>query len=381
MRILFLTDGLFPFQIGGMQKHSSVLVKLLSLRGINLTVIHPGGKDFSEEKLKQYFGESENLKFICVPFPVFRKIPGHYIRANRAYSKAAFEAVQQVLGTFDLIYAQGFTGSEFIFNGGTLGSLAPVCVNLHGYGEFFKAPDIRTAIQYRMLRPLMRELSTKADFVYSFGGKISEKLVQFGVKKDQILLNSNGIEVEFLNESVTKASTVKRFIFIGRNELRKGVGEIFLSIRKLITSGQNFEFNFVGFESDQMSDIQNVHFYGEIRDSKRVMSLLDQCDCLVLPSYAEGMPTVILEAMARGLAIIGTNVGAVSRMIDGNGILLDHPNEEKLTDALRKVIEMDEDKLNRWKQKSLILVKEKFLWSKVVEEKIRDFCRITGKKI
>ncbi|MBK6526470.1 MAG: glycosyltransferase family 4 protein [Crocinitomicaceae bacterium] len=111
----------------------------------------------------------------------------------------------------------------------------------------------------------------------------------------------------------------------------------------------------------------------------KIISILDQCDCLVVPSYAEGMPTVILEAMARGLAIIGTDVGAVSRMIDGNGILLTKPDEEKIAGAIQKVIEMNLNDMNLWKQKSLQLVRDKFLWSKVVEAKIKDFIRISSR--
>ncbi len=381
MRILFLTDGLFPFQIGGMQKHSSVLVKLLAERGLDLTVIHPGGKDFSVQKLTEQFGELSNLKFILVPFPKPSKIPGHYIRANRAYSKSAYEVVRVDLPSFDIIYAQGFTGNEFVNKRMTKELLVPVCLNLHGYGEFFKAPDFRTAIQYRMLRPIMTKLSLNADFTYSFGAKISQKLIQLGLKKEQILLNSNGIELSNLKDTISKSNSNRRFVFIGRNEARKGVKELVQSIKIFSSQGQKINFEIIGFNSDELTALNGVTCYGEIRDSNQIISILDQCDCLVIPSYAEGMPTVILEAMARGLAIIGTDVGAVSRMIEGNGILLDRPDPEKLTEALRKVIDMDENELNQWKLKSLKLVCEKFLWSKVVEEKIKDFCRITGKKI
>ena len=46
------------------------------------------------------------------------------------------------------------------------------------------------------------------------------------------------------------------------------------------------------------------------------MATLDECDVLLLPSLSEGMPTVVLEAMARGLQIIGSDVGAMNVLED-----------------------------------------------------------------
>ena len=51
--------------------------------------------------------------------------------------------------------------------------------------------------------------------------------------------------------------------------------------------------------------------------------MYDSCDILLCPSYSEGMPNVILEAMSRGLAIIATNVGAIRLLVsEDNGVLL-----------------------------------------------------------
>ena len=66
-----------------------------------------------------------------------------------------------------------------------------------------------------------------------------------------------------------------------------------------------------------------VQYRGSIVDSEELKAELDEGDVLVCPSYSEGMPTVILEAMARGLAIIGTDVGATRELVDdGNGHLI-----------------------------------------------------------
>ena len=68
------------------------------------------------------------------------------------------------------------------------------------------------------------------------------------------------------------------------------------------------------------SGIHNVIHHGVIRDKNDLMSTLDECDVLLLPSLSEGMPTVILEAAARGLPAIASDVGAVSEVISQKGL-------------------------------------------------------------
>jgi glycosyltransferase involved in cell wall biosynthesis len=380
VRILFLTDGLFPFQIGGMQKHSSVLVKLLAEREVDLTVIHPGGKNFSDQKLAEQFGDLPNLRFIFVPFPLPGKIPGHYIRANKSYSKAAYQAVKDELSTYDLIYAQGFTGYYFLKFRDKLNLGPKVVVNLHGLEMFQFSADLKTRLAYSLLKHEAKFNLCHADYVYSFGGKLDRILKSLEISDAKILRHANGIVDTWPTHSINQHG-VRTFVFIGRNERRKGLTELTDTLKKIIEStSHKLKFHFIGsIDKTQQLSHSDLEYHGEIRDTNQIISILDQCDCLVIPSYAEGMPTVILEAMARGLAVIGTDVGAVSRMIEGNGILLDSPDKKKLADAIQEVIDMNQADLDSWKQKSLMLVREKFLWSKVVEQKIKDFNRIIGK--
>ena len=59
-----------------------------------------------------------------------------------------------------------------------------------------------------------------------------------------------------------------------------------------------------------------------------------------MPSLSEGMPTVILEAMARGKAVIATDVGAVSELVsEENGVLIQAGSVEELSNALTRDFE------------------------------------------
>jgi glycosyltransferase involved in cell wall biosynthesis len=66
------------------------------------------------------------------------------------------------------------------------------------------------------------------------------------------------------------------------------------------------------------------------------MQLLDEADVFVLPSYAEGFPNALLEAMARGLPAICTDVGGVSDSLhhEINGFLIPPRNVDALVEAM-----------------------------------------------
>ena len=148
--------------------------------------------------------------------------------------------------------------------------------------------------------------------------------------KDSIIYSPNAIELSWVLEELPREKSQKLiFVFIGRYERRKGLKEISKVAGKLIAKN-NFEFHFIGEIPDNKKVINdNFYYYGTINDSEKIKRLLINSDILVCPSYSEGMPTVILEAMASGCAIIATDVGAVGTMVDQeNGWLISNINLE-----------------------------------------------------
>ena len=70
-----------------------------------------------------------------------------------------------------------------------------------------------------------------------------------------------------------------------------------------------------------------------------VSELLDRAQVLVLPSRAEGQPMAVLEAMARGLCIISSDVGGLEEMVGGGcGVIVDPDDVDAIAEALREVI-------------------------------------------
>ena len=84
------------------------------------------------------------------------------------------------------------------------------------------------------------------------------------------------------------------------------------------------------------------------------------------------MPNVILESMARGLAIIATDVGASSLLVDDKvGWLMDSKNiASNLLKSIRNTMKINDSRLLKMKKESINRINQKFNWNLVVDELI-----------
>jgi glycosyltransferase involved in cell wall biosynthesis len=125
----------------------------------------------------------------------------------------------------------------------------------------------------------------------------------------------------------TKTIELKRkILFIGRITKEKNVDFLLEAFQKsslhkkytLDLYGKNY------LDNLQLCNNANIKFYGE-HDRKYIFEIFKNYDYLVLPSYTEGMPCVIIEALSHGLPCICSNVGGISEIIINyqNGILFD----------------------------------------------------------
>ena len=165
-----------------------------------------------------------------------------------------------------------------------------------------------------------------------------------------------------------------KFVFVGRNERRKGVEEIKQALKGLTGS---FSFEFIGPIPVELHQANNITYAGSIMDEQMMKDKLQQADVMVCPSYAEGMPNVILEGMASGLAVIATDVGAVSMLVDNeNGWLVNPKSALDLQNVMQNIININKDLIFAKKEQSLMKVRHSFTWDAVAQltiEKINKF--------
>ncbi|HVA98220.1 MAG TPA: glycosyltransferase family 4 protein, partial [Bacteroidia bacterium] len=264
-----------------------------------------------------------------------------------------------------------FCGMKLLENKNQL--LMPVGINFHGLEMFQKAPTLKYKIQQVFLKKPVLKSMQNADVVFSLGGKLTEIIAKHGISKEKIVQIPIGIDESWLNTMALKIHSPRKFIFIGRYERRKGIEELTKTIKQLLPK-HRFSIDFIGAIPEYKKIKSSaVFYYGSITEVKKIKQLLSQADVLICPSFSEGMPTVILEAMASGLAVIATDVGAVSEQVtEKNGKLITPVNINELKQAIIEFINMPEDELLKMKQYSMERISDNFTWDKIIIKTIES---------
>lgn len=372
MRVALVTDGITPYVIGGMQKHSFYLAKYFAKNKVYVDLFHFNDSALDIHQL-DFFSEVEKpyITSVVLEFPKNLKFPGHYILSSWQYSRLVYEALLPKLGTYDFIYTKGFTGWKLInrkFRKKI--QCAPVGVKFHGYEMFQIPPDFKTKLQHYLLRPFVKTISRRADIVFSYGGKVTGIIKAIGVDPGKIVEIPSGTEKDMIAASIAgHEKGPLQFVFMGRFERRKGVPELNEAIRSLLSENIPFRFEFIGpIPAEFRIAHASVGYHGEIRDFNKIREILQGSDVLVCPSWSEGFPNVILEAMANGLAVIATDVGAVAAMVDAqNGWLIKPGDPEGLKQALKMAVASQES-LRQKKQSSLVRMRSIFNWDSIFEK-------------
>ena len=235
---------------------------------------------------------------------------------------------------------------------------------------FKKPPDFKSKLQHVfLLRNPVKHISQKADIVFSYGGKITDIIKSIGVAPDKIIELPSGAESSNLAKEIKPVTGTLKVLFLGRYERRKGIEEINDAIASFISKEQKrkIEFHFIG-PIPQEKQIQNksIVYHGEIRDKLKLTKLIKTCDVLICPSWSEGMPNVILEAMALGLTVIATDVGAVNVLVNNKtGYLINNSNE--IESAIKQICNSSNDEINAKKQNALNFIGSNFVWENLID--------------
>lgn len=150
-------------------------------------------------------------------------------------------------------------------------------------------------------------------------------------------------------------SGVVRLLFVGHVVKEKGVEELIDCVRILLEEKFEIELDLVGpceltyklFLEEKFSNIiGRINFVG-VKSQRDVYKYMAACDIFCLPSHTEGMPYVILEAMASGCCILASKVGAIPEMLEEmEGVLIQPKNINALQEALTYLITNSEVRVN-----------------------------------
>lgn len=384
MKIALLTDGIYPYVLGGMQRHSYYLCKNFLAAGVKVDLYHMQAEMGHDIEALEVFSEAEkkNLRSFVIPWPKLPPLPGHYMRASLQYSSLLYQKFIQHSLDADFIYAKGFAAWRLQKERTRGLETAPLGIKFHGYEMFQVAANWKVRLQQYLLKGPVKWNSQQADFVFSYGGKITDIILKLGIPQEKILEFATGIEADWITDQVSAVGATKSFVFLGRYERRKGIEEL-MQILPSIVAKYKADFHFIGPipEHLQLTHPQ-IKYHGKLMEKEKIQAILRNADALLCPSHSEGMPNVIMEAMASGLYIIASDVGACSTMVsEENGRLIRPMHAEDLQAAIEELIQMDASYLLKKKQNSVEKVRDRFLWPEIIQEILTEIEKISSNSL
>lgn len=185
----------------------------------------------------------------------------------------------------------------------------------------------------------------------------SMEFIKNKCKKDAIKVENFVGEEYLIKEEKNIQKVIKKAIFLGHVNVAKGINEIIEAALQL----PSIEFIIAGAISKEYEKItlpKNVKMIGN-KNNIEVMKLLDQSDIFVFPSYTEGFSLAVIEAMARGLPCIVTDVGTNSELIEKDGgIIIPIKDSKKLVEAIESL--QDKNKRSRISRRNIETIKKNF---------------------
>jgi len=199
-------------------------------------------------------------------------------------------------------------------------------------------------------RERIKQIFSMADKVIVLSEEWADFFGSHVCDREKIRILYNGVIVPQQEKDDYRDHNV---LMLGRLGQRKGTYDLLSAIPKVVDKVSDAVF-YLGGDGDveQCQKIvseqgleDHVKFLGWVRDADKEQYLC-KCSTFILPSYKEGMPMSVLEAMSYGLATVSTNAGGIPQIIEQgvNGIRVEAGDVDAIAGALLHVLENEEER-------------------------------------
>lgn len=196
---------------------------------------------------------------------------------------------------------------------------------------------------------LSQVILKKAKTIFTISPSFTEKILGYN-KHTQTIRPMIGFEESdmILHRKINFTGKVE-LLYVGRLVFDKGLFELLDALEVLKTKNINIHLKLVGGGTDydalvsyvkQKKLDENVTFFGMISDKDTLISIYKESDIFVLPTYHEGFPRVLYEAMMMHMPILTTFVGTISYLMKDNSNCLEliPKNSESIVNQVERLI-------------------------------------------
>ena len=199
---------------------------------------------------------------------------------------------------------------------------------------------------------IIKILNSSVDSVVFLSYKTKEQFVKHGLLESKTNVVYNFYTQNYTEKVLSSKTGILKLLFVGAISQRKGLYDLMTCLGDI---SHQFELHVCGdFLDEKDKEIfsklkdglgDSVIFHGYVNGDQK-KKIFSEADILVLPSYAEGLPVVLLEGMSSGCVIISSKVGAIPEIIkENNGKLISPGNLTELSDAVNYYLNKNRDDL------------------------------------
>lgn len=208
----------------------------------------------------------------------------------------------------------------------------------------------RTPLYYRIDKLCL----PRYESVICVSDDLRERALECGVPQDRCLLIENGIDTaEFSRRASVSAAKERegfpdRFTIgaVGRLSAEKGFDLLIRAAHELVKRGLDIQVVIAG-DGEAEQELRRLIHELQLQDRVRLLGyrsdvrgLFEALDLFVLSSLREGLPNVVLEAMAMETPVLATRVAGIPRLVQNgeNGVLIDSGSVEQLIDSIGRLM-------------------------------------------
>ena len=223
----------------------------------------------------------------------------------------------------------------------------PYCANVQGLGTAFQSSGL-ALLATVLYKSALRKAKT---VFFENEGNVQEFLNRKIIPASKVtVLNGAGINLEEYPAKHYPENDKVHFLYLGRFMKEKGIDELFDAIRRLHTEmGDRIMLDLVGFFDDdyeaQVSQLveDGIAVFHGFRSEPR--PYYAAADCIVMPSYHEGMSNVLLEAAATGRPVITSDIHGCKEAVDNGktGLLCRVKDADDLYRQMRTIAQLSRE--------------------------------------
>jgi glycosyltransferase involved in cell wall biosynthesis len=227
----------------------------------------------------------------------------------------------------------------------------PVIMHIHGGGfnDFYRNSGWIGKHLIRYCLDLNDTIVVLSDHMYQLFRRLGVEDKKLVIVENSVYMPSRTVWDQTKTLRQADRNTKTRVLFLNRIAEEKGVRELLEAAKQLACRHPNVTFCLAGPETELLRSVREQIYHdgleerfetpGEVSGARKERMFLDS-DIYVLPSYVEGMPIGLLEAMSYGLPSVATTVGGIPSMIEDeeNGLLIPPRNVSALVEALERLL-------------------------------------------